>query len=75
VAVIAPFRGLVAGRRGGAPVRDRRPALYRYEVSFGPPDDRRHATGFLARVALDGLAAATAPGSPEAEEGALAVLR
>jgi len=33
-------------------VRDGVPALYRYEVSFGPPDQRRHATGFLARLAL-----------------------
>lgn len=74
--VIAPFRGVVA-RRGAAPPRDRTPALYRYEVSFGPPDDRRHATGFLARVALDGFDALAAPssGNPETEEGTLPVLR
>lgn len=76
MAVIAPFRGLVA-RRGGAPARDRVPALYRYEISFGVPDERRHATGVLARVALDGLDGVAGPssGSPEVEEGALPVLR
>ncbi|MCA1818872.1 MAG: hypothetical protein ABR562_02440 [Thermoplasmatota archaeon] len=36
----------------GLLVRDRSPAFYHYELSFGPPEARRHATGFLARVAL-----------------------
>lgn len=51
-------------------VRDTVPALYRYEIAFGPPEERRHATGFLARMVLeDGPEVEGAGGKARAELG------
>jgi len=47
----------------GHSTRDRTPAFYRYELTYGPPESRRHATAFFARLALD-EGAATGSGSP-----------
>lgn len=48
-----PTHGDDRPRSPGLRVRDTRPAFYRYEVTWGPPESRRHATAFLARLALE----------------------
>ena len=53
----------------GELVRDRTPALYRYEVAWGPPEARRHATAFLARLALQPDEANGARGDARAARG------
>jgi uncharacterized protein (DUF1015 family) len=44
---------LEAWQREGAMARDRRPALYHYQVTWGPPEARLTMSGLVARVALD----------------------
>jgi hypothetical protein len=46
----------------GALVRDARAAFYQVEVAHGPPDDRRHASGFVARLLPTGIVPASDTG-------------
>lgn len=52
--------------REGRLVRDRTPALYRYEVTWGAPEERRRTAGLLARLALEEPVDALAVGAADA---------